>query len=114
MIDNISATYKELIDELIKINNRLYEKRIKRGGWVDNYNPSAYRGKGSTQKSTNHYGDPIDLDTMQHGGTSRSKKPNRYRKGPRDNNEREKRRRENLCYNCGKSGHRVREYKTQL
>ena len=56
----------------------------------------------------------MDLDIMQYGGASRLKKPNRYKKGPRDNNERERRRRENLYYNCGKSGHQAREYETQL
>ena len=32
MIDNIPAIYKELVDEFIKINNRLHERQIKRGG----------------------------------------------------------------------------------
>ena len=50
---------------------------------------------------------------MQYDGVSRLKKPNRFRKGPKDNNEREKRRRENLCYNCGKSGYQIRECDTQ-
>ena len=50
---------------------------------------------------------------MQYKGALRLKKLNRFRKGPRDNNEREKRRRENLYYKCGKSGHQAKEYDTQ-
>ena len=42
MIDNVPVIYKELVNESIKINNRLYERRIKRGGWTGNYNPSIY------------------------------------------------------------------------
>ena len=30
-IDNIPITYKNLVEELIKINNRFYKRRIKRG-----------------------------------------------------------------------------------
>jgi hypothetical protein len=34
MIDNILDTYKDLVEESIKIDNRLYERKVKRGGWV--------------------------------------------------------------------------------
>ena len=64
IINNIPATYTELIKEFIKINNRLHERRIERGGWTSNYSPSRYKGKGSTQRNTNYYGDPMDLDIM--------------------------------------------------
>ena len=50
---------------------------------------------------------------MQRGGASRLRKSNRFCKGPRDNNEQEKRRRENLCYNYRKSRHQARGYDTQ-
>jgi hypothetical protein len=36
MIDDIPNTYNKLVEELIKINNRLYERKIERGGWVGN------------------------------------------------------------------------------
>ena len=111
MIDDVPDTYKELVAESIKIDNRLYERKIERGGWTGNYSPSTYRKKGDAQRSNRYYGDPMDLDAMQHGGASRSKKPNRYGKKSKGNNERERRRRENLCYECGKSGHQARECK---
>jgi hypothetical protein len=113
MIDGAPDTYKELVDESIKIDNRLYERRLERGsgGWAGRQN---YGGK-----SSRNYGDPMDL-SMMHRGTSRpgnqSKKRNAYGSGNRgnlDNKEREKRKKDNLCYNCGKSGHRARECKTQ-
>ena len=64
IINDVPATYTELVKESIKINNYLYKRRIERGGWSDNYNPSRLKGKGNTQRSTNHYGDPIDLDAI--------------------------------------------------
>jgi Retrotransposon gag protein/Zinc knuckle len=98
---------KELVKTAIDIDNRLYELRMERKGVYErrgNYN--GYQRKGG-------YGDPMDLSIM-HGGASRSKPPNRFNKGPRaDNREKEKRRRENLCYSCGKSGHRARDCDSQ-
>ena len=114
MIDNISATYKEFIDEFIKINNRLHERQIKYKKQIRNYNPLIYQRKGNIQRSINHYEDHINLDAMQYRGVSRLKKLNRFRKGPRDNNEREKYRRKNLCYKYRKSGHQARKCDTQL
>ena len=47
-------------------------------------------------------GRPSRLRGFQKGG-----------RGYRDNKERERRRRDNLYYNCGKSGYRAREYNSK-
>ena len=64
IINNIPVIYKEFIDEFIKIDNRFYERRIERGEWAGNYSPLIYQRRGNTQRSINHYGDPIDLDII--------------------------------------------------
>jgi hypothetical protein len=53
----------------------------------------------------------MDLDAIEHGRPSRlNNKPSFNRGGHGGNNrEKEKRRRDNLCFNCGKSGHRARD-----
>ena len=53
--------------------------------------------------------DPIDLDAIEHGRSSRLGKPRFNNRGYGGNKERERRRRDNLCYNCGKSRHQARE-----
>ena len=50
----------------------------------------------------------MDLDALSDGRPSRLGNPRRGQ-GNGGNKEREKRRRENLCFNCGKSGHRAQE-----
>ena len=111
MIDNIPATYQALVEESIKIDNRLYERRIERGGWVGkNTNSTGYRGKVTHQ----HYGDPMDLSMVQHGQASRRQGPGRTQGNQRGRGggNREEYRKKNLCFNCGKSGHRARECNT--
>ena len=112
MIDNIPATYQALVEESIKIDNRLYERRIERGGWVGkNTNNTGYKGKVAHQ----HYGDPMDLSMVQHGQASRRQGPGRTQGNQRGRGggNREEYRKKNLCFNCGKSGHRARECGTQ-
>ena len=104
MID-MPDTYQDMIDESLKIDNRLYERRIERGGWTG--------GKRHYGHSRNRadYGDPMQLDAMSMRRSSRPDKP-RYGGRPQlGKSERERRRRENLCFNCGKSGHRANECK---
>ena len=50
----------------------------------------------------------MDLDLMTHGQSSRRNFKGQGRR-PLDNAERERRKKDNLCYNCGKSGHRARD-----
>jgi hypothetical protein len=58
-----------------------------------------------------NYGDPMDLDAMSSGPL---RLRGRFRgRGRRGNAERDKYRRENLCYNYGKSGYRAREYNSK-
>ncbi|KAK5414258.1 hypothetical protein LTR06_004071 [Exophiala xenobiotica] len=101
-----SKKLKDLVDRAIEIDNWLYERRLDKKG---------YRGKigGSFYKSKNYqsYGDPMDLDAMERGRSSRLK-GKFQRKGP-SNQERERRKKDNLCYNYGKSGHIARECGTK-
>jgi hypothetical protein len=102
---NPPTTYKKMVDEAISIDNRLFELRQEDAG------PRRQHGRGGYQRGyhfrnrRNNYGDPMDLDAMKIGSTSRAK----YGKGGRGqgkgDREKDYRRKENLCYTCGKSGH---------
>lgn len=108
MIDDVPTDYPEMVEKSIEIDNRLYERRLEKGGrggvirrWESGYASSRSTG-------ANNYGDPMDLSAMHEKRSSRPKP--RGRGGYNGNNtEREKRRRENLCYNCGKPGHTANE-----
>ena len=54
----------------------------------------------------------MDLDALSDGRLSQPRNPRRGLEN-RGNKEREKCRRENLYFNCGKSGHRAREYNSR-
>jgi hypothetical protein len=100
--------YKALVDQAIKLDNRLYELRMERKG---QYGGGRYTGGG--YKPTNQRTwDPMDLDAMEHGRPSRPFNKPRFQRGSNGNKERERRQKDNLCYNCGKPGHRARECKT--
>ncbi|SLM35925.1 Zinc finger, CCHC-type [Lasallia pustulata] len=104
MINNKPTTYQTMVQKAIDIDNELFE--LRRGG----YNP--YKGHGvasARPKYQRNYGDPMELDAMQERRPSRPKQRGFQRSG--NNAERERRRRDNLCYNCGKSGHQARECK---
>jgi len=98
--------YKPLIEKSIEIDNWLYERQMERKG--------SFRGYGGTYRNKqSSYGDPMDLSVMQDNRASRSKGFRRNTRGPRGNDkERDRRRQENLCYTCGKPGHRARDCKT--
>lgn len=100
--------FDQLVDEAIQIDNRLYELRMEKKGWYDAHGG---RFRGAYQTKNHGRGDPMDIDAMENG--KRSSRP-KYRKPKRiqKDNERERYRRENLCYECGKPGHRARECKT--
>lgn len=53
----------------------------------------------------------MDLDLMERGRPSKPRN-SRFKGKPMDL-EREKRKKENLCYSCGKSGHRAKECKSR-
>ncbi|GAM82722.1 hypothetical protein ANO11243_007080 [Dothideomycetidae sp. 11243] len=95
---------QELIDQSIKIDNRLYERRMeKNGGYriMPRYN------------SKHVYGDPMELDAIGAGRSSRAK--GRPQKGKfLSGKEREKCRQENLCFKCERPGHRARDCRTAL
>jgi hypothetical protein len=109
MMPQPPSDYKTLITRALQIDNRLYERRMEKNM---RYGSPRFTGGGNRYYRDNR-GDPMDLDMIQHGGASRSHRPSRFGKGPTSNAERDRRRRDNLCYNYGKSGHRAKECKTQ-
>lgn len=112
------TTYKDMVAEAIDIDNRLYELSIEnrsarnpagRGGSYLNQ-PRGYhfRGRNSHRQD---YGDPMDLSNLNAGRASRAEGRGRGNRGRPWGNDREKdrRRKEGLCFACGKTGHRARE-----
>ena len=99
---NPPAKFKALVDSSIRTDGWLFERRMeKKGGY------SGPRFSNQGRKRDYRYGDPMDLDAMDSGRPSRPRAQGS--RGHGGNKERERRRRENLCYNCGKSGHRAME-----
>ena len=95
---------KDLVARAISIDNWLFERRLeKKGSGRPHFGGTFY-----AKKSHQSYGDPMDLDAMERGRSSRPNKGKFQRKGP-SKKEQERRRKENLCYSCGKSGHMARE-----
>ena len=99
---NLPEKLKDLVNQLIKTDGWLFERRIeKRGGY------SGLRFSNHGRKRDPHW-DPMDLDALSDGRPSQPGNPRRGQ-GNGGKKEREKCRRENLCFNCGKSGHRAWE-----
>lgn len=107
MIEEVPKDYQDMVEKSIEIDNRLYERRMEKGGRPRN--SQRWTGYNGTTSRMN-YGDPMDLSVMQEKRPSRPK--TRGRGGHQGNSaEREKRKANNLCYNCGKPGHRARDCK---
>ena len=99
---NPPEKFKALMDLSIKTGGWLFERRMEKKKGYHGYGPRfANEGK------RRDYGDPMDLDALTQG-PSRPRGPFR---GRGDTKERERRRRDNLCFNCGKSGHRAKDCK---
>jgi hypothetical protein len=97
-----------LCHQAIQYGNRIHELKLERGqhSFKGNY-PRANMRK---QRATD-YGDPMDLDEIRRG-KSQKKPRSGFKKTPRkglSDAERERRRKENLCFTCGKPGHRSSE-----
>ena len=107
--------YQELVDESIKIDNWLYERQSEKRGYRNRTNQYfGGGGKSYAPRNRQSYGDPMDIDVMERGKpTSRNGNRGRGRGGFHggNNRERERQRNENLCFSCGKPGHRARECK---
>ena len=104
--------YQELVDRSIAIDNWIYERQLeRRGGYGRAFGGGSYRAGGNSYDR----GDPMDLSVMQHGKPAsktrgfRGRGRGGYQTG---NRERERQRKENLCFNCDKPGHRARDCKT--
>jgi hypothetical protein len=104
MIPEPPSNFQELVNLSIQLDNRLYERRIEKAGWH-----SRYKGTGGRHWETKNrgYGDPMNLDAMQEG-KRHAPRDRRERGGRPSDKEKERRKRENLCYNCGGSGHIAR------
>ncbi|PSK33407.1 hypothetical protein B9Z65_8921 [Elsinoe australis] len=99
MLEGPPSDLKRLIDMSIRIDNRLYERRMEKKG--------GYRTMPRYSKNNHDYGDPMELDAMRQGHPSRNKG---QRKGKfLSGKEREKCRNENLCFKCERPGHRARD-----
>jgi hypothetical protein len=81
------TTLEGLIELAVRIDNRQYERSLERRG---GYDPRSRQNK----KSGRHgrQGDPMELDATRKDITKQ---------------ERDRRRKENLCYECGMPGHRA-------
>jgi hypothetical protein len=99
--------YKKLVARSIEIDNWLYERAMERKGFQGKTSGAFYQKKNRYQS----YGDPMDLDNMERGRPSRPK--GKFQRQGLSPKERERRKKDNLCYNCGKSGHRARECGTR-
>ena len=99
-LDNPSDDLHTLVDEAIDIDNRLYERKMEKAGRY-----------GAGLRGAKTYGDPMELDAMDAGSSRPKGKP--FRKNNVGEKERERRRRDRLCYNCGKSGHQAKECKSR-
>ena len=99
MIPEPPSEYQDLVNLSIQIDNRLYERRMEKGG--RDAGPRFGGGYRANTPRRRDYGDPMDLSML-------SKRPSRVG-SQLSQQERERRKRENLCYNCGKSGHRANE-----
>ena len=97
-LDNPSEDLHTLVDDAIDIDNRLYERKMEKAGRY-----------GAGLRGNKTYGDPMELDAMDAGSSRPRGKP--FRKNDIGGKERERRRRDRLCYNCGKSGHQAKECK---
>jgi hypothetical protein len=116
MIPTPPTELQELIDKSIKIDNRLYERRMEKTGYYDRPRQNNHGGWNKNQqkdwKKVNYrdYGDPMDLSEMNRGppagrGRPRSRRGGRQERGPG----RDEQRKNNLCFNCNKPGHRAAE-----
>jgi len=93
---------EELIKQSIQLDNRLYERKLERG-------QRTYTGPSRGTKGKDSYWDPMDLDATHQGKVTKSAKGRVPGRGGLDKAERERRKRENLCYTCGKPGHRSKD-----
>ena len=106
--------YKDMVDEAIKIDSRLFELRMERHPrtpfkGMGYQRPQGYHFKERTNYRRQDYGDRMDLDVMH---DDRASRPYGKRASQTSQREKDKRRKENLCYSCGKPGHRAKECKT--
>jgi hypothetical protein len=109
MILESSLDFQELVNLSIQLDNRLYERRIEKAEWHSRYKGTGGRHWGTKNRS---YGNSMNLDVMQE--SKRYAFCDRRRKGGRSSNkEKEKYKKENLCYNCGGFGYIARNYESE-
>ena len=105
-------TLNELIARAVKIDNTLYDlnnrKKERQLGNTFRGNPrtSHYRSndRRPAQPRSQGYEDPYGPRPMELDATQQQQ-----RRGPLSDQEKERRRREQLCFRCGKSGHMLKD-----
>ncbi|KIW19426.1 hypothetical protein PV08_03721 [Exophiala spinifera] len=100
--------YQGLVNKAIEIDNWLYKLGLEKKGYHKKTSGAYYKGKRTNYQS---YGDPIDLDVIEQGWSSRLK--GKFQRKGLSNKEREQRKKENLCYNYGNPGYRANECGTK-
>jgi transposase InsO family protein len=105
------ATLGKMIEQAVKIDNKLQDfhmRRKERSNWSSFYNKRTanYRSndKRPAQPRNQGYADPYGPQPMELDATQQS---------ALSNEERERRRKERLCFRCGKSGHMSKDCKQQ-
>jgi hypothetical protein len=104
-IDHIE-TLQELSEAAIKIDNRVYKRKIEKKGIFTHY----------IRPSKNRYRDPIDLDTTSRReiNATRSSRIKRQFREKLSDKERNRRRDERLCFGYGKPDHIARDCCSKL
>ena len=104
MMPNPPGKLDKMQEMSIQVDNRLYERRLEKGGRQDH---SYYRSNTGRRYDSHH--DPMDLSMAQHGRPQHTRKRGSTGRSSVPPKEKERRKKQNLCFNCGKSGHRARE-----
>ncbi|KIW12729.1 hypothetical protein PV08_10007 [Exophiala spinifera] len=100
--------YQGLVNKAIEIDNWLYELGLKKKGYYGKTGGVYYKGKRTNYQ---FYGDSMDLDVIERGRSSRLK--GKFQCKGLSNKKRERRKKENLCYNYRNPRYKANEYGTK-
>jgi Retrotransposon gag protein/Zinc knuckle len=97
---DVPENFDEFVNYAIKVDNRVYERRMESNGSFNNFSFGNTYQASPVRPVVN---DPMELDNLQVGQP----------RGPINQDERDRRRRLNLCLYCGAEGHIVRDCPTK-